>query len=219
MTVMTAADVQRLAGRGEGQTLEFKRRAPEPARLAKELIAFANTDGGRLLIGVDDDGTVTGVKDAEEEEYALRNALAMYCVPALNWRSERVQITRKRDVIVVAVSRSRDRPHFLVEPENGARRAAYVRVEDRSVEASEAAVALMRDERFQEDTQFEFGELELQLMRYLESYGRITIDAFSRMADVAEERASTILVTLTRARVLSHHLDYDGDYFTMRYAE
>jgi predicted HTH transcriptional regulator len=214
---MTSADIQRLARRGEGPTLEFKQRTPEPPRLAKEIIAFANTDGGRLLIGVEDDGSVVGVKDAAEEEFALRKALSEHCQPEPVWRSERVQITKKRDVIVVAIPRSKLRPHFLIESTNGEPRAAYVRVEDRSIEASSAALDLMISSDKPRDVHFEFGDLELGLMRYLEQYGRTTVDAFSRNAGIDEQKAQNILVTLAKAKVLAHHIDFNGDYFTLTY--
>ena len=125
---MKASDIERLAGRGEGQTLEFKQRSPEPPRLAKEIIAFANTDGGRLIIGIDDDGNVVGVKDAAEEEYALRKAIELHCEPAAKYRTERIEITRKRDIILVAVPRSKVRPHYLVESGEFSEKTAYIRV-------------------------------------------------------------------------------------------
>jgi len=214
---MTAADIERLAGRGEGQTLEFKQRTPEPPRLAKEIIAFANTDGGRLIIGIDDDGNVVGVKDADEEEFALRNALEAHCTPKIKWRTERVEITRKRDVIVIAVPRSKLRPHFLIGKDSQHDKMAYVRVGDRSLEATREAVELMATADSGEDVQFEFREVELRLMKYLEQYGRIGVNSFSRFANISEEEAGQVLVTLTRADVLAHHLDLEGDYFTLLY--
>lgn len=66
---MTLDHLRRLVARGEGQTIEFKRRVPSPDRLAKEVIAFANSSGGQLLLGVTDDGRIVGVKDSEEEEF------------------------------------------------------------------------------------------------------------------------------------------------------
>ncbi|GMQ82861.1 MAG: ATP-binding protein [Rhodothermia bacterium] len=211
---MTTADVQRLAKRGEGATLEFKHRTPEPERLAKEVIAFANTNGGRLLIGVDDNGTVLGVKDSEEEEFALRNALDAHCSPPLKWHTERVEISRKRDVIVIAVPRSKDRPHGLISSNGHRETIPYVRVGDRSIEASSEAIELMLEEKDQ-DVQFEFGEHELALMEYLDEYSRIGVDSFARFVDVNQDYARRILVILMRAGVLSHHLDYEGDYFTL----
>ena len=63
---MTIEEVRRYVANGEGQYVEFKLRVPEPSRFAKEVVAFANSNGGRVFIGVDDDGTIVGVKDSAE---------------------------------------------------------------------------------------------------------------------------------------------------------
>jgi predicted HTH transcriptional regulator len=212
---MNQQELAQLVSMGEGLQLEFKRRVPEPTRVAKEVIAFANTRGGRLLLGVDDDSTIVGVKDAEEEEFSLQQALEAHCDPHVTLRIERIPITSKRDVILVSIPPSAHKPHYLVEGLNGHRvRTAYVRVNDMSLEASKEAVRLMKAEHQGHNTLFELGEKEFKLMRYLEHYGRITVNQFATLVDVSPKQASQTLVLLTRARVLEHHLDPQQDYFT-----
>ena len=211
---MTLQELSQLVSLGEGLHLEFKRKVPRPERFAKEIIAFANTRGGRVLIGVDDDGRLAGVRDAEEEEYALRQALHGRCDPPVEVTTERVPVSRKRNVILVTVPRSTQKPHFLVNGE-GTKPTAYVRVADMSVEASREARRLMREEQRDRDVLFEFGETEQMLLRYLDSYGRITVRQFARLAGIPRRRASQTLVLLTRARVLRLHPDLGDDYFTL----
>lgn len=210
---MTLRELTQLVAAGEGLYLEFKRRVPQPERIAKEVIALANTHGGRLLLGVDDDGSIVGVRDAEEEEFALQTALRAWCHPVVEVRTERVPITKKRDVIIVGVPESVDKPHYLQNGKaNG--RAAYVRVADMSVEASAEAIRLM-EERDPDSVFFRFGDQEQLLMRYLDTYGRITVEQFANVADLAEDDARDILVTLAQAEVLHlHHTDRQ-DYFTV----
>lgn len=215
---MTLDDVKRIVARGEGQHIEFKRRVPSQERIAKEMIAFANTGGGTVLVGVNDDGTVVGVKDAEEEEYALRKAISAHCRPTVKWRSYRVPVTNKRDIIVVTVPRSGTKPHFL-RTANGGPEAAYIRVDDMSLEASPETVALLRAETSDDGVHFEMGETELVLLRYLEQYGNITVDAWASVANLDRDEAGQILVTLTRAGVLSQQHGDRGDYFTLQYAD
>ena len=100
---MNARDLSRLAAMGEGLTLEFKRKVPRAARLAKEVIALANTAGGYVLIGVDDDGTVMGVRDSFEEQYALAEAVNSHISPAVELEIERVEVARRREALVVRV--------------------------------------------------------------------------------------------------------------------
>ncbi len=213
---MNDQDLSQLVSLGEGANLEFKRRVPKPERIAKELIAFANTRGGRLLLGVDDNGRITGLRDVEEEEFVLRRAMQRHSDPPIEFHSERIPVAHRRDVIVISVPESGTKPHYLVG-DNGAARTAYVRVADRSIEASPEALRLMRVRDGGETVTFEFGEHELMLMRYLESYGRITVKQFASLANISRRRASKTLVTLTRANILRLHADHRHDYFTLAY--
>lgn len=214
---MTLQELTQLVSLGEGRQLEFKRRVPRSQRIAKEVIAMANTDGGRLLLGVDDDGAIVGVRDAEEEEFALKEALTAHCDPQVSFTTERIPITGRRDVIVVSVPSSGSKPHYLRNGSGGSHRTAYVRVRDMSVEASKEAIRLMRLKENGEGVLFEFGEKEQMLMRYLDKYGRITVSQFAKLADIPVRRASQTLILLTRADVLRMHLDEPSDYFTLAY--
>jgi predicted HTH transcriptional regulator len=211
---MTLQELRQLAALGEGSSLEFKRRVPRPERIAKEIIALANTDGGRILLGVDDDGTLTGVDDAAEEEFVLRHAVKNHCWPEVQYQTERVVIAPRRDVIVVTVPDSPDKPHKLIA--DGTEGAAYVRVKEMSVEASAESVELMRNGA-DESVTIQFGEKESLLMRYLNDYGRITVEQFAQLANIPTSRASDTLISMTKANVLRLHADRKEDYFTLAY--
>ena len=111
---MTLRELEQLVGLGEGLSLEFKRQVPRPKRIAKEVVALANTHGGRIVLGVDDDGTITGVNDASEEKFLLRQATQSHCDPAVEYRTERVGVGDRRDVLVVVVPESASKPHFVI---------------------------------------------------------------------------------------------------------
>ncbi len=213
---MTLQELNQLVALGEGLTLEFKRRVPRPERIAKEVIAFANTRGGRLLLGVDDSGTIVGVRDPDEEVFALRQALRRCATPPIAFTMERIAVEHRREVIVVTIEESARKPHFL---RNGRHRQAYIRVEDRSIEASPEVLALMRAEKHPRNVVFTFGEKELLLMRYLEHYGRITVQQFAQLANLSRRQASRTLVLLTEANVLRLHPDEPHDYFTLAYSD
>lgn len=216
---MDLRDLQRYVSFGEGTFIEFKRRVPSPVRIAKEVIALANGRGGKLFLGVDDDGSILGVRDAEEERFALRQALDAHCDPPVPFDVLAVPISRKREVLVVDVPESVEKPHYLIGSVNGSgqRRTAYVRVDDQSIEASREAVRLMKHERDPQDVQFEFGEKERTLMRYLDRYERITVEEFARLAGIPRRRASQTLVLLAKANLLRLHPDEKADFFTLGY--
>jgi predicted HTH transcriptional regulator len=216
---MDVSDLRRLVALGEGPHLEFKYRVPRPDRIAREVIALANSGGGKVLLGVDDDGALVGLKDTEEELYALRDALDTHCEPPVRLRIEGVRVSRRREVLVIDVPASADKPHFLVETENGrdGKRTAYVRVGHESIEASREAVSLMKAARRPRDVRFTFGDKEQQLMKYLERYERITVREYARLAALPLWKASKTLVLLAEAKVLRLHPESGEDYFTVAY--
>lgn len=216
---MVLAELSRLAAIGEGLHLEFKRKVPEPERIAKEMIALANTSGGKILIGVDDMGTVYGVKDWQESVFQLEESLSVHCDPPIAYEIETISVSRKRDALVVHVPDSKDKPHFLLSATNGRPRVAYVRVKDKSVEASRELIRVMRSRKNPRDIQFEFGDKEQTLMRYLDRYERITVSQFAKLADIPRRIASHTLVLLTKAEILHLHPSDQEDFFTLAFSE
>ena len=213
---MTLDDLRRLAAMGEGRHLEFKNRVPRADKLAREVIALANTDGGKVLIGVDDDGSVVGVKDADEELFALREALGNRVEPEVGVDVEPVRVSRRRLALVVDVPASGERPHYL-RPGGDPRqkRRAYVRVDDQSVEASPEAVLLMKEQRKGTGARFTFGERERRLLTYLDRHEKVNVAEYARLADLPPWKASKTLVQLAHAGVLTLHAQPGGaDYFT-----
>jgi predicted HTH transcriptional regulator len=154
--------IQRLVREGEGLKLEFKRKAAFPDKVAREIIAFANTEGGALLIGVDDDGSVPGVKYPEEEILAIRQSLQKHCRPLLEVTEEVIPINKKKFVVRFDVPISEKRPHLFVV--NRDLRECYVRVRDMSVKASAEVHEIVRRSRQRKDIRFTFGEAEKKLM-------------------------------------------------------
>lgn len=216
--MITLQELSRLASLGEGPFLEFKLKVPRPQRIAKEVVAFANTRGGQLLLGVDDDGTITGLRDPGEEEFALKIAMRDYCDPPVEIEIDRVQIAHRRDVVLVRVPESRNKPHYVKDEDASSPRIAYIRVEDKSVEASAEAITLMSAEE-EDRISFEFGDKERLLLRYLDQYGRITVSEFATLANITQSLASETLVLLTRASLLDLHAGHRSDYFTLAYEQ
>lgn len=121
----------------EGKTLEFKRDLSSPKSLLKTLIAFANTAGGRLIVGVADDRKVLGVANALDEEERLCNLIADSISPRLVPNVELITVQDKT-LLVVEVFVSGSRPHwFNAEgPEHG----VYVRLGSSSRQADQALI-------------------------------------------------------------------------------
>ena len=104
----------------EGKTLEFKRDLSSPQNALKTLVAFANSAGGKLVIGVDDARQVVGVADPLAEEERICNLIADAIAPRLLPNIELMGMG-EATVLVLEVFPSGARPHYLVKqgPEQG----------------------------------------------------------------------------------------------------
>ncbi|MCC5842251.1 MAG: putative DNA binding domain-containing protein, partial [Opitutales bacterium] len=109
----------------EGKTLEFKQDLSSPRPLLKTLVAFANSSGGRLILGVSDDRRVMGVEKPLDEEERLASLIADGISPRLVPNIELITV-EKKTLIVVEVFLSGSRPHFLKS--TGMEGGVYVRL-------------------------------------------------------------------------------------------
>lgn len=92
---MTQKQLQQFIKKGESQKVEFKQAASSAKDLAREIVAFANTGGGTLIIGVDDKSKIIGVKDFKKTEQIITNALNHNCQPSIHAAISRIKISGK----------------------------------------------------------------------------------------------------------------------------
>lgn len=207
---MSASDLRNLIQRGEGSFLEFKKTIPTPEKIAREIAAFANTNGGTILVGVDDNKQITGVSAYFEEEYLLFEASQKCCVPPVPLQIELVH-AGMMDVMVVHVSEAEKKPIYNKTKK---KRLVYIRNEDESILASDEQVEVLKNTYSEKGVTFEYGKNEQMLFRYLNEYGEITVSKFAQIINVTTYRASKILVNLVSAGVLKLFRRYETDYYT-----
>lgn len=204
--------LRELVKQGEGQQLEFKLKSNHPEKIVREMVAFANSEGGRLLIGVGDDKSIKGLKYVDEDEYLLVKAIEKYIAPPLAYTVQTIPIGDERDVLVFTILPSQERPHYLLQ-EN--LKKAYIRVADKAVQASWEMREILRRGRKIRDIKFTYGEKEQKLIHHLGENRNITVDTFAQIANISRKMASKTLILLVLANVLEVHPDEMIDTFTI----
>ncbi len=129
---MTKTELLELIKNGENSGVEFKRDVIENRALAKELVAFSNLRGGRLILGVDDDGIVVGITRPKLEEWvmtACRDKIRPELIPYFEIIKD---VEPDKDVAVVQIERGWNVHHVLHDNH----RTYYIRVGTQSREAS-----------------------------------------------------------------------------------
>jgi len=214
---MTLFELNEIIENGENQQVEFKRKFTESDKIAKGMIAFANTAGGKLIFGIDDDRSVVGVESEKGEIEYIDLAAKFYCQPEIIYSTEIIHIYRK-DVIVVNIPESKNKPHRLLEngKENGEINKVYIRVKDKSVLASKETIKVLKKLNPHSPPQIiNLGDKEKALLDYLNKNERITQKKLKEMFNISNRRATRILVNLVRADLIRLHNLEKEDYYTL----
>ena len=184
----------RLIREGEHQQQDFKYRVADAVKLAHSVSAFANTDGGRLLIGVRDDGHLSGVR-SEEEIYMMHQAAYRYCTPEACIKFETFH-AEGRTIVVATVPRSERRPVCALDEQR--RRRAYIRIADENIVASPVHLAIWREEQSTHGAAFTYGDDERALLRALQQGAPLTLGQVVRRSRLPRRKAVTLLARMVR---------------------
>lgn len=193
--------------RGEGTRLEFKRRLPREERTARTLVAFANTRGGLLLVGITDRGRVHGVHHPQAVCEALLRIGRLLVEPELALELQ-VMSVRGPAVVACSVPCSRERPHALLQPDG--ERIFLVRVgasnrpaEGPTLRALGHAGRSARGLLPLEQSALEWVALQSRSAR--QPGGSATVARFARALNVGEARARRAFVRLEMLGLVVGH--------------
>jgi predicted HTH transcriptional regulator len=216
---MKRGDFFDLLEEGESLQVEFKRKFSTPEKIAREMIALANTRGGYILFGVDDDKQVVGVDSEKSEAELIRDTASNYCEPPVEYEIDFLEVYGK-EVVIVAIPESEKKPHRLQDYLNELdlnKSVVLVRVNDKSIQASKEMVRIMRA-RSQDLSlkKYTIGSTEKSVFDYLNKNDSISVKELSELVNISERRASRTLVKMVRANLLMIHTKDNGEeYFTV----
>ena len=211
---MTLTEAQKLIAQGEGQQIEFKLKAKHPDRIVREIVAFSNSKGGHLFIGVDDDGSIIGLKDAEEAHYVMEKAVKELCRPQIEYEYQIIPIIDGKGAIVhYQFESGKKKPYFAFLKPFHKRGRSFVRLEDRSIQASRELRQILKFSLKDTMTPFEYGENEKILLNYLGNHEEITVNTFCTVGNIDMQLASQTLIKLTVNNVLKVIPDEKEDRF------
>ena len=188
--------LQSLIREGEHQQQDFKYRVSDAMKLAKSVSAFANTDGGRLLIGVRDDGHMSGVR-SEEEIYMMHQAAYRYCRPEASIKFDTYHV-EGRTIVIATVPTSEKRPICAVGDDDKSR--AYIRIADENIVASPVHLAIWRDAQNAQGTMMTYTDTVRKLLDAMLGQ-RLTLNQLVRRSAIPRHKVITLLARLIRFRV------------------
>ena len=191
--------LRKLIEEGENQKLDFKYCVSDSRKIARTLAAFANSDGGRLLIGVRDNGSIAGIK-SEEEYYMVETAALLYCRPEISFTVKQHTASSKT-ILEVEVARGEKRPYQAMD-ENG-KWLTYFRHNDQNLVANRILKQVWWKENKRSGILVKFGKAEHSLMDYLSRNGSITLSQCRKITGFPSRKAEVLLVNLIILKVIA----------------
>ena len=203
--------LKNLISGGENQHLDFKYCISDCRKISRTLSAFANSDGGRLLIGVRDNKSIAGVR-SDEEYYMIETAASLFCKPEIQV-SIKQHLAEGKTILEVEVSKGNKKP-YLSKGEDG-RWLAYFRHGDQNLLANNVLLQLWRKDEREKGVLIRFGKPEKSLMEYLKVNGKISISGFRKLAKIPSRRAEKIIVNLMLCDVLEMNISEKGFTYSL----
>ncbi|PKK91027.1 MAG: hypothetical protein CVV64_04450 [Candidatus Wallbacteria bacterium HGW-Wallbacteria-1] len=208
---LQAGSVREIISAGESDHVEFKQILPRGIKVARVIVGFANTLGGVILVGVADDGRITGLANIPRVEKEMQYISDFLCSPPVKIEIYKITISGKR-ILAALVPESRKKPHKILKD---GKDILYVKVGDKVLQASKETERMIRNEPLSQSRR-NLGRDESAILKLLADNDRITIVAIRYSLNYSRRRAERALVSLVRKGVLYSH-DINGDqFYTLR---
>ncbi len=204
-------DLGKTISRGEGVQLDFKQTINSSKKIARTIAAFANNSGGKLLIGVMDNGNLLGC-NAEEEMYMLYEAAQHFCDPPIEIIFSIFETIDDLSILEVQIKNSLLKPHFAIDENDEWQ--LYMRSNDKTLLASKSTKKMLEQEEFTE-----IGKLDSKeqfALDFLKKNDFLLPKEFARRMNISLQRMNTILIKLTKAGLILYDKDTRGEYYVLR---
>ncbi len=203
--------IHNLIARGEGLNLDFKYCISDPRKIAKTLSAFSNSHGGKLLIGVRDNGSLAGAS-SDEEFYMIDAAARLYCDPEVVL-STRTHTINGKNILEIDVPKSSTIP-VKAKDEDG-RWKSYFRQHDQNFMADRVIMQVWRRSIKSKGLLLKFEAKENLLLNHLRSEERITFPEFRTLAGINSRTAEKTLADFILCGIIAYEASEKGIFYRL----
>lgn len=204
--------IQKLIDEGEHVHQDFKFAISDARKIAKSISAFSNTEGGRLLVGVKDNGKIAGVR-SEEEIYMIEAAAKMYCTPEVNI-SNKIFRVQGKDVLEVSIEESKNKPVCAIDENN--KSWAYIRINDENILADTVFLNRWKHNKQEEKVIVTYSEREKYLLDILSKNKELTLNQCSRLSRIPRITTSRLLADFIRFDLVEQIFREHTFYFRLK---
>lgn len=203
--------IQQLVAEGEHCHQDFKFEISDARKIARSLSAFANTEGGRLLVGIKDNGKIAGIR-SEEEIYMIEAAASMYCQPKVLLEN-RTYIAEGRTILEVCINEATVKPVYALDEENKPK--AYLRIKDENILATPVHLKVWQHTTKREGVFLSFTAKEQQLLNILKEKEKLTLNQCCKLCRLNRLTVCNLLADFIRFGLVSPIFEAHKFYFKL----
>lgn len=202
--------ILRLIEEGEHEHQDFKFQISDARKIARSISAFANNDGGRLLIGVKDNGVVAGIRN-EEDVYMIETAAETFCAPAVKVEMTAYKVEPHIVVLKAEIPKAIQKP-VMVKEEHGTMKA-YYRVKDENMTAPEMLLRAWKYCSYPDGSLFQIDDRQRLLLNLLETEKELTLERYVVASHSSCAQALDLIGRLIAAGVVN--VAHNGTSFVL----
>ncbi len=204
--------IKRLISEGEHCHQDFKFEISDARKIARSISAFANTEGGRLLVGVKDNGKIAGIR-SEEEIYMIEAAANMYCQPNIELQTQTHHVEGKT-VLEIRIDEASAKPVYALDENNTPK--AYIRIKDENILATPVHLKVWQHSKKEKGTFFQFTEREQKLLEILKKEKQLTLNQCCKASKINRLTLCNLLADFIRFGLVSVVYDAHKFYFILK---
>lgn len=203
--------IEKLIELGENQRQDFKFEISDSKKIARTLSAFSNTDGGKLLIGVKDNGSITGIR-SEEEKHMLEAAAQMYCKPEVPMEFTEWNINGK---LVLEVDILKNHQHLISAPDKNGQYKVFIRLDDQNILANGIFIKNWEQRKSARKVEIKFTEMEWLFLQTIKKHESINFSKLRKILQISHAKLNQMILDFMMIEVVELKIIEKGYFYQL----
>ncbi len=203
--------IEKLVEQGEHQTQDFKFEVSDSKKIARTLSAFSNTDGGRLLIGVKDNGALAGIR-SEEEFHMLQAAAQMYCKPEVPLEFKEWNIGGKQ-ILEVTIHKTEN--DLVTAPDKNGVFKVFVRLADQNILANGIFIQAWNQRKEARPVKISYTDIEKEFLSHIEKMQAISWSQLKKHLKLSPKKLNQLVLDFLLLEVIDLDISEKGYFYKL----
>lgn len=203
--------IEKLVEQGEHQTQDFKFEVSDSKKIARTLSAFSNTDEGRLLIGVKDNGAIAGIR-SEEEFHMLQAAAQMYCKPEVPLAFKEWNVLGKQ-ILEVTIKKTEE--NLVSAPDKNGVFKVFIRLQDQNILANGMFIQAWKQRKEARPVKISYTEIEKEFLKQIDEKQPISWSQLRKQLKLTPKKINQLLLDFILLEIIELKISEKGYFYQL----